>query len=68
MIAVVPAAHAQLALAALRSHPYGQAATLIGQVVARDPGTVVLEIPYGSGRILDRLQGELLPRICSAGA
>ncbi|MEN9230554.1 MAG: hypothetical protein Q6L68_06570 [Thermostichus sp. DG02_5_bins_236] len=38
---------------ALRSHPYGQATTLIEQVVTRDSGTAVLKTPYGSEQILD---------------
>ncbi|GAB4217143.1 MAG: hydrogenase expression/formation protein HypE [Synechococcales cyanobacterium] len=64
LMAVVPASQADLALATLQSHPLGTHARIIGQVVARDPGTVVLQTPYGSERILDMLQGELLPRIC----
>jgi hypothetical protein len=41
-----------------RSHPYGQVATFVGQVIARDPGTVVMETPYGLERILDMVHAE----------
>ena len=51
-------------LAAMRSHPYGREATVIGQVRAEHGGRVVLRTPLGARRILDMLVGDQLPRIC----
>jgi hydrogenase expression/formation protein HypE len=55
---------ADAALAAFRAHPLGSAAALIGEVVAEHPGRVVLRGSLGGQRIVDRLSGEQLPRIC----
>jgi hydrogenase expression/formation protein HypE len=63
-IAVVPAAQADDALAALRSHPFGAAAARIGEIRAEPPGIVVLVTPFGGTRIVDMLVGDPLPRIC----
>ena len=67
MVCVVPAAEAQAALDAMRRNPYGADAALIGEVAAapseRSP-KVLLRTPFGATRILDRLVGEQLPRIC----
>ncbi|MDF1513013.1 MAG: hydrogenase expression/formation protein HypE [Anaerolineae bacterium] len=63
VIATAPDA-APDALAALRSHPLGQSAAIIGQVTEAHPGRVVLETPYGARRIVQMLTGAQLPRIC----
>jgi hydrogenase expression/formation protein HypE len=64
LIAVVPGPDAERALAALRSHPYGREAAIIGEVAEMPEETVVLTTPFGGSRILDMLVGEQLPRIC----
>ena len=51
-------------LAALKAHPLGHEAALIGEVVADHPGRVVLRSRIGGQRIVDMLSGEQLPRIC----
>ena len=51
-------------LAALKAHPLGREAALIGEVVADHPGRVVLRSRIGGQRIVDMLSGEQLPRIC----
>jgi hydrogenase expression/formation protein HypE len=51
-------------LAALKAHPLGQEAAIIGEVVAEHPGRVVLRSRIGGQRIVDMLSGEQLPRIC----
>ncbi len=51
-------------LAALKAHPRGQEAAIIGEVVADHPGRVVLRSRIGGQRIVDMLSGEQLPRIC----
>ena len=63
IVAVAPHS-AESALNALRAHPLGQHAAVIGQVTAEHPGRVVLRTPLGTHRILELLVGEQLPRIC----
>ena len=60
LIAVVPGPDAARALAALRSHPYGRTAAIIGEVAEAPEETVVLTTPFGGSRILDMLVGEQL--------
>jgi hydrogenase expression/formation protein HypE len=63
-LAVVPGEEAEAALAAVRSQAGGEDARLIGRVVAEEPGRVILKTRIGSHRLLERLSGEQLPRIC----
>ncbi|MFH0952821.1 MAG: hydrogenase expression/formation protein HypE [Verrucomicrobiota bacterium] len=51
-------------LAVLRSHPLGLEASVVGEVVERHAGQVVLETAIGGERIVDVPSGEDLPRIC----
>ena len=65
-VVVVAAAEAEAALAAMRSHPLGRDAAIIGQVAAapeRGP-RVVLHTRVGGERVLEMPYGEDLPRIC----
>lgn len=62
--AFVAPADAERALAILREQPSGAQASIIGQVVATPAGLVTMRSRIGSNRILDRLSGEQLPRIC----
>ncbi|WP_214321765.1 hydrogenase expression/formation protein HypE [Nonomuraea sediminis] len=64
MVAVVDGECAERALAALRSHPYGEAAEVIGRVNDDPPGLVLLKTSFGGTRIVDLLVGDPLPRIC----
>jgi hydrogenase expression/formation protein HypE len=63
-LAIVPGARAEAALSAVRARPGGEGARRIGSVVAEDPGRLVLRTRIGSHRLLERLSGEQLPRIC----
>ncbi|KAA0022198.1 hydrogenase expression/formation protein HypE [Antrihabitans cavernicola] len=63
-IAVVAPDEADAALAALRAHPQGTAAELIGEVMADPQGIVALRTSFGGSRIVDMLVGDPLPRIC----
>jgi hydrogenase expression/formation protein HypE len=63
-IAFVPGAQAESALLALRALPSGRGARRIGVVTEAEPGRVVLETRIGSHRLLEKLSGEQLPRIC----
>lgn len=64
LIAIVPARVAEQILAAMRAHPLGAEAALVGRVVAEHPGRVALRTVLGTRRVLDMLSGEQLPRIC----
>lgn len=63
-IAIVAPALAESLLAALRAHPLGREAAIIGQVVADFPGRVYQRSRIGGLRVVDMLSGEQLPRIC----
>jgi hydrogenase expression/formation protein HypE len=63
-LAIVPGELADRALEAVRSLPEGAAAQRIGTVGADDPGRVVLKTRVGSRRLIEKLSGEQLPRIC----
>jgi len=64
LIAVVPGDRADRALAALRAHPLGEQAAVIGEVTAGPPGIVQLKTAFGGTRVVDLLVGDPLPRIC----
>ena len=64
LVAVVPAAHAERLVEALREHPLGRNAALIGDVLAEGPGLVRLKSRVGGERVVSLLAGEPLPRIC----
>lgn len=63
MVFVVDSRAADAVLAALRNHPRGRDATVIGRVT---PGTprVTVRTELGAQRLLDVPVGEQLPRIC----
>ena len=64
LVAVVPAAQADAALAALKAHPLGADAAVIGRIAAEPERIVLLETAFGGTRIVDMLVGDPLPRIC----
>ncbi len=64
LVAVVPAEHAPAVLAAMRAHPAGTLAAIIGQVATSPAGVVTMRTRFGGDRIVDTLVGEQLPRIC----
>ena len=64
LVAVVDGDSADRALAALRAHPLGGQAAIIGHVTADPPGIVQLKTAFGGSRIVDLLVGDPLPRIC----
>jgi hydrogenase expression/formation protein HypE len=64
VIAAVSVQAAEMALAALRAHPLGLEAAIIGRVTQEHPGRAVLRTVLGAHRVLDMLVGEQLPRIC----
>jgi hydrogenase expression/formation protein HypE len=64
LVAVVPAAEADSALAAMRSDKLGHDACCIGHITERRPRQVVMRTVLGGQRIVDMLVGDQLPRIC----
>ncbi len=63
-VAVVDGEQAETALAALRSHPLGEGAAIVGRVRDDPPSLVLLKTDFGGTRIVDMLIGDPLPRIC----
>lgn len=64
LVAIVPAAQAEALLAAMRAHPLGRNAAIIGEVITDPNRFVQMETTFGGRRIVDWLTGEQLPRIC----
>ncbi len=54
---------AERVLAALRAHPLGQNAAIVGTCIAEHAGAVILDTGFGR-RLLSEPEGEPLPRIC----
>jgi hydrogenase expression/formation protein HypE len=65
-VCVLPANEADRALEILRRHPVSAGACRIGRAAAagQERGEVVLKGTIGVDRVLDKLSGEQLPRIC----
>jgi len=63
-LAFIPAAQVGDALAVLARHDVSRGARTIGRVAATPAGEVSLDTTLGTTRVLDRLAGATLPRIC----
>jgi hydrogenase expression/formation protein HypE len=64
LVAFVPREHADAVVDAMRAHPRGAEARIIGEVVEEHPGMVVARTGLGGTRVVDMPLGEQLPRIC----
>ena len=64
LLCVTAPEDAETVLAAMRSSPEGEDAAIIGTATERFPGKVTLRTPLGGRRILQKLSGAQLPRIC----
>jgi hydrogenase expression/formation protein HypE len=64
ILAVVAKDKSSSILATMKKHPLGRETSLIGEITKKDKGKVVLETIIGGTRIVDRLVGDQLPRIC----
>jgi hydrogenase expression/formation protein HypE len=64
LVAIVPRECADAVLQAMRAHPAGAAAAIVGEVLAEPAGHVLLNTLFGGERVVDMLAGEQLPRIC----
>ena len=64
LVAIVPGADAARLLAAMRAHPLGRDAAIVGEVIQDSLHFVQMETSFGGRRNVDWLTGEQLPRIC----
>ena len=64
LIAICAAADADALLAAMRAHPLGRSAAIIGEVQEDPHHFVQMRTRFGGKRIVDWLTGDQLPRIC----
>lgn len=64
LVAIVAPGDAEAVLAAMRQHPLGREAQVIGTVKAADVAPVTMRTNLGTTRIVDMLAGDQLPRIC----
>ncbi len=63
LVAIVAEPDADRALAAMRAHPLGRDAAIVGRVTS-DVRRVVMRTAIGGERVVTMLAGEQLPRIC----
>ncbi len=64
LVAFVPPEDSERLLKAMRAHPLGREAALIGEAVEDEHHFVEMETVFGGARVVDWLTGEQLPRIC----
>ncbi|MDP9291131.1 MAG: hydrogenase expression/formation protein HypE [Verrucomicrobiota bacterium] len=64
LLAIVASADGDRILAAMRAHPLGKDAAIIGEVTVEHPRFVMMKTRVGGTRVVDMLSGEQLPRIC----
>jgi hydrogenase expression/formation protein HypE len=64
LVAVVRGDMPEYYIEAMRGHPAGRAAAIVGEVETGPAGSVLLRTVIGGTRVLQMLQGEQLPRIC----
>jgi hydrogenase expression/formation protein HypE len=64
IVAVVPPDETDAAQSAMREHPLGGDAAVVGEITAEHAGLVALRTGVGGTRIVDLLVGDPLPRIC----
>jgi hydrogenase expression/formation protein HypE len=64
LVAIVAPEGAEEILAAMRAHPLGREAQIIGAVTDANAGMVTMRTVLGTTRIVDLLAGDQLPRIC----
>ncbi len=64
LVAIVAPEMADGIVAAMRAHPLGRDAVIIGEATEDDHRFVQMTTAFGGGRMVDWLSGEQLPRIC----
>ncbi len=64
VLIVCSADYSKEVLNAMQKHPLGRNAVAIGEVTEKSAGQLLLKTTIGGTRIIDRLIGNMLPRIC----
>ncbi len=64
LIVICAAEDAGTLLAAMRSHPKGEAAAIIGEVSGAGDIPLILRSAFGGSRVVSVLTGDQMPRIC----
>jgi hydrogenase expression/formation protein HypE len=64
LIAIIETGVIEEVLTAMRKHPLGRHARIIGEVTEKNRGLVTMRTLLGTTRIVDMLAGDQLPRIC----
>ena len=64
LIIILPEKEAIKVIEAMKQHPSGREASIIGKITSEHPGIVRMTTSIGSSRIIDMLTGDQLPRIC----
>lgn len=64
LLLFVPQEHADRVVSAMKTHRYGQGASIIGQVTEDTKPGVIMRTRLGTSRIISMIAGDLLPRIC----
>ena len=64
LLAVVAPEDADKVLAAMKNHELGTDAAIVGEVTERYPGKLTLRTAFSGSRVLQKLSGAQLPRIC----
>lgn len=64
LVAIVDRKMGEKVLEIMKSHPLGKDAAIIGEVTTEKAGQVILQTKYGGSRMITKLMGEQLPRIC----
>ncbi|UJP05231.1 MAG: hydrogenase expression/formation protein HypE [Nitrosomonas sp.] len=64
LVAICAPDDAEALLQAMRTHPLGADAAIIGEVIEDAHGFVQMQTCFGGTRVVDWLSGEQLPRIC----
>ncbi|MFH0990764.1 MAG: hydrogenase expression/formation protein HypE [bacterium] len=64
LLAIVPPQAAEKIVSAMKTHPLGLNTSIIGEVVDKNRGLVIMKSKIGGSRVIDMLSGEQLPRIC----
>jgi len=64
VLIIVAKEYSQKVIKVMNKHEYGKDAAIIGEITTGNPGKAVLYSVVGGSRIIDKLTGEMLPRIC----
>ncbi len=64
LLAIVGPEKAEAVRTAMRTHPAGRQATIIGEITGESAGKVFMRTAIGGLRAIEMLAGEQLPRIC----